>query len=235
MPGRAPRPHCSVTWLAIQVLVPLRHFLYPGNVSWTEEGHRFSWHMKLRSKPALASFRLTDPETGRSWNVEPSAELTDRQVRKMAADPFMLLQYAHHLGERASRPEAPRVEVRAIAVAALNGHPAKPFIDPKIDLAAVPRTLLDRRTGSCPRTTSSDASCARACPARPPASTAAPTCPSSESEQAFRTSLAFGSLRASLASDVEVQLELVRVRAQADRRRPRSRACTRSRSRSRPR
>ena len=44
-------------WVAFQVLVPFRHLLYPGNVSWTEEGHRFAWHMKLRSKVAL-DFRL---------------------------------------------------------------------------------------------------------------------------------------------------------------------------------
>ena len=29
-------------YLALQILIPLRHWLYPGEVSWTEEGHRFS-------------------------------------------------------------------------------------------------------------------------------------------------------------------------------------------------
>ena len=38
------------TWLALQLLIPLRHFAIPGDVNWTEEGHRFSWHMKLRDK-----------------------------------------------------------------------------------------------------------------------------------------------------------------------------------------
>ncbi|HUG89615.1 MAG TPA: HTTM domain-containing protein [Planctomycetaceae bacterium] len=37
-------------WVGVQVLLPFRHFLYPGDVNWTEEGHKFSWHMKLRSK-----------------------------------------------------------------------------------------------------------------------------------------------------------------------------------------
>jgi hypothetical protein len=131
-------------YLAIQLLVPLRHFLYAGNVDWTEEGHRFSWQMKLSSKRGLVRFRLTDPETGRSWEVEPSTQLTERQTRKMAGDPFMMLQYAHHLAALASRPGGPRVEVRAIAVVSLNGHPPEPFIDPDVDLAAVPRTLFGR-------------------------------------------------------------------------------------------
>ena len=37
-------------YVLAQLLVPLRHWLYPGTVSWTEEGHRFSWHMKLRAQ-----------------------------------------------------------------------------------------------------------------------------------------------------------------------------------------
>ena len=37
-------------WVAVQVLIPLRHFALPGNVHWTEEGHNFSWHTKLRDK-----------------------------------------------------------------------------------------------------------------------------------------------------------------------------------------
>ena len=37
-------------YIFIQFLFPLRHFLYPGNVSWTEEGHKFAWQMKLRDK-----------------------------------------------------------------------------------------------------------------------------------------------------------------------------------------
>lgn len=35
-----------------QSLFPLRHFFIEGDANWTEEGHRFSWRMMLRSKPA---------------------------------------------------------------------------------------------------------------------------------------------------------------------------------------
>ena len=42
---------CGVfLWVGLQCVLPLRHYLIPGNVSWTEEGHRFSWRMKLRDK-----------------------------------------------------------------------------------------------------------------------------------------------------------------------------------------
>ena len=35
-------------YLLVQVVLPLRHWLYPGDVAWSEEGHRFAWRMKLR-------------------------------------------------------------------------------------------------------------------------------------------------------------------------------------------
>ena len=33
-----------------QILYPLRNFIMPGNVVWNEEGHRFSWRMKVKKK-----------------------------------------------------------------------------------------------------------------------------------------------------------------------------------------
>jgi hypothetical protein len=49
-------------WLGIQALLPLRHWLYPGDVNWTEEGHSFSWRMLLRDKGyELHSIRVEPP------------------------------------------------------------------------------------------------------------------------------------------------------------------------------
>lgn len=139
-------------WLALQLLIPLRHLLYPGPVSWTEEGHRFSWHMKLRSKQSNAHFIVTEPATGERRFVDPAAELTDWQVSKMGDRPDMVLQYAHHLAARfavagsvAAGSDAAstrrRPQVRAIVDCSLNGRDPQELIDPEVDLAATPRTL----------------------------------------------------------------------------------------------
>lgn len=50
------------SWVTLQVLLPFRHFLYPGDVSWTEEGHYFAWHMKLRRKYGSTTFRAVTPD-----------------------------------------------------------------------------------------------------------------------------------------------------------------------------
>ena len=128
-------------WLGVQVLLPLRHHLYPGDVAWTEEGHYFSWRMKLRSKSGVVRFELTDPATGERWVVHPRDELTHRQTAKMAAKPDLILQYAHHLAAKHAKERGGPVEVRVDAKVALNYHPKRRLIDPEVDLVQVRPSL----------------------------------------------------------------------------------------------
>jgi hypothetical protein len=128
-------------YLAFQVLMPLRHFLYPGDVHWTEEGHRFAWHMKLRTKSGDVLFDLASPATGQGWLVDPLMDLSDSAYDKMATHPDMILQYAHYLADQKHREGYPDIEVRARAMVSLNGRPPRPLVDPRVDLAKQPRTL----------------------------------------------------------------------------------------------
>ena len=41
-----------VVWVVSQTLIPLRHYVIPGDANWTEEGQMFSWRMMLRMKTA---------------------------------------------------------------------------------------------------------------------------------------------------------------------------------------
>jgi len=128
-------------WIAFQVLMPLRHLLYPGNVSWTEEGHRFAWMMKLRDKKGEATFVVKNPASNESWFINPARHLMPRQARKMATRPDMILQFAHYLGEQFAAVGIPGVEVYALVEVSLNGRPRALMIDPKRDLMTVRRDL----------------------------------------------------------------------------------------------
>ncbi len=146
-PGEAPAPWpisrvvlaLGGAYVAFQVAFPLRHFLYPGPVAWTEEGHRFSWRMKLRDKEAVVRFVTRDPATGESW-TEPMGNLTSKQRREMAARPDMILQYVHHLAE-IYREERGEVEIYATAKVSLNGRAPQLLVDPAVDLAKQPHDL----------------------------------------------------------------------------------------------
>lgn len=128
-------------YVAVQILFPLRHFLYPGNASWTEEGHRFAWHMMLRSKRSRTVFIVHNRAADSTYVVDPRDHISARWNRKMASRPDMVLQFAHFLADEARKNGADSVGVRALARAGLNGREPQLLIDPKVDLAAVTRSL----------------------------------------------------------------------------------------------
>jgi vitamin K-dependent gamma-carboxylase len=129
-------------WFAYQILFPLRHFFYPGNVSWTEEGHRFAWQMKLRDKEAFADFTILDPVTKQSWYVEPEPYLTAKQARKMPTQPDMILQFAHFLEKKWKQDyRLDNVEIRVNNYVSLNGREPAPMVNPSIDLTTIERNL----------------------------------------------------------------------------------------------
>jgi len=123
-----------------QILFPLRHFLYPGVVHWTEEGHRFAWHMKLREKKAEAYFSLIYPDTQEKIFINPREFLNRRQYSKMSGRPDMTLQFAYFLADFFEK-EGIRPEVYVDAHASLNGRPSRRLIDPEVDLASAKRNL----------------------------------------------------------------------------------------------
>jgi vitamin K-dependent gamma-carboxylase len=128
-------------YLLVQVLIPLRHWLYPGSVHWTEEGHNYSWHMKLRDKETFsADFWASDPAEQLTWEIDPEGYLTPRQVAKMTTRPAMIQQFARHVADEYARQGLPNLEVRAQVMVSLNGRNPQLLVDPRVDLAAQPRT-----------------------------------------------------------------------------------------------
>jgi vitamin K-dependent gamma-carboxylase-like protein len=129
-------------YVLIQVLVPLRHFLYPGNVSWTEEGHQFAWHQKLRDKESDARFVAFDPRSNQQWEIDPNVQLTSWQYSKMSTRPDMILQYAHHVARDLRAQGYSDVEIHALVWVSLNGRKPALLVDPDVDLAAEKRSAL---------------------------------------------------------------------------------------------
>lgn len=132
----------AATYLGLQLVIPLRHFLYPGDVNWTGQGHRFSWHMILFSKRGDVRFFATDPVSNRTWEVYARDYLTRRQQQKMARQPDMILQFSQHLADNLRRQGYDRIEVRANASISLNRRKPQPLIDPSVNLVGQSRILV---------------------------------------------------------------------------------------------
>ena len=123
-----------VIFVLIHLAVPLRHHFFEKNVGWTEEGHRYSWRMMLRSKRGYGSFKIINAETGDSIKINPSDYLTGRQVQKLLTYPDMVWQFVQYLGEIWKEKGEENVEIYADISVRLNGRPSRQLIDPKVDL-----------------------------------------------------------------------------------------------------
>ena len=122
---------------AVQLAMPLRHYAYPGNVRWNEDGYRFAWRVMLSEKVGFVQYRVQDPHSGQSWTVFPEDYLTPLQVERMAIQPDMILQTAHFIAEDFAARGYPGVVVTADAFVAFNGRANARLIDPNANLAAV--------------------------------------------------------------------------------------------------
>lgn len=130
-----------VGFFTFQVLFPLRHWLYPGNDHWSNEGFRFAWKVMVVEKTGDTTFHLTDPDTGQNWTVYPDDYLTIWQVKQMAFQPDMILEFAHHLAQQFRSQGYPHIEVRVTAYSSLNGRSSRLLIDPTANLVTYSPSL----------------------------------------------------------------------------------------------
>jgi vitamin K-dependent gamma-carboxylase len=100
-------------YFLLQILLPLRHLRYPGNVHWTEEGHRMAWQMMVKSKLGLLKLQVALPNTGKSEDVKISDYLTQTQIRRMSTRPDMIWQFAQYLNRHYQSQGYEQVEVYA--------------------------------------------------------------------------------------------------------------------------
>ena len=123
-----------VLFLGVQFLLPLRHWYFKGDVNWTEEGHRLSWHMMLRVKSGVVGLSITDNESGKRMRVNLEEHLSPKQQRVIATRPDMLWQFVQYLKQHYKEEGMGNISIYANGWVSLNGAPAKPLYDPKFDL-----------------------------------------------------------------------------------------------------
>lgn len=121
-------------FILVQIALPFRYLLYPGELFWTEEGYRFSWRVMLMEKAGYTQFTLKDLN-GKQIIVDNRDFLTPLQEKMMSTQPDMILQYAHMLRDHYVKEGFQSPEVYVDSYVTLNGRLGKPLIDPLTDLA----------------------------------------------------------------------------------------------------
>ncbi|WBU62114.1 HTTM domain-containing protein [Paracoccus albus] len=129
-----------MVWMALQLFLPLRAGLFPSEVRWSGDGHRFSWRMRIFDRYAEGRFIVS--AHGREWVIDPFEYLSERQATKMLVRPDMIHQFARYLQGIWLDRGYSKVAVRADIGKSLNGRPLQTYVDPGVDLTAVSVQLL---------------------------------------------------------------------------------------------
>lgn len=140
-------------WMTVQLLVPLRHFLYAGDVAWTEEGARFSWRMMLTDKAAALRITAHDPISGRTFLIDPRNSLSSpKQIERMTQYPDMLHEFSRFISRELADAGYPQATVNVLDLVSLNGRKPQPLVDPTIDLGRQPVRFFSRHPWIMPLT-----------------------------------------------------------------------------------
>ncbi|WP_025665745.1 HTTM domain-containing protein [Aquimarina megaterium] len=124
-------------WFVIQILLPIRHWIIPGDVLWTEEGHRMSWRMMLRGRYGTTNFYVVDKNDPKALQklINKNDYLSKKQLRLVSSKPDAMWQFAQKLkAEYAAKEKDIAIYVRSKV--SINGKKYQTLIDPKVDLAS---------------------------------------------------------------------------------------------------
>jgi len=132
--GKGVLKYFFVPYMLIQLLLPIRHWFMKGDVLWTEEGHRLSWRMMLRSRSGEAAFRVIDKKTNEVLRFYNDNLLTYKQQTRLNT-PDVIWQMAQKIKEL-YKQEGKEVAVYVVqSDVYINSRPAKRLVDPTVDLA----------------------------------------------------------------------------------------------------
>ncbi len=124
----------------LQLALPLRHNLFPGNVEWTAHGQRFAWRMKIQA-------RLLDTLEFKVWDIKNkiiyptdfrSYNMNKDQITLLGYDPKAAFQFAEFLKEHSlTNKKMDTVQIKSKLKVSLNGRPAQYIFDSTIDITSL--------------------------------------------------------------------------------------------------
>ena len=134
---------CLVAYCAIQVLLPLKPFVLPGDRDWLGTGQRFCWHMKVQARAITwMEFAIMDPQYDQPVPVDFTTFINTQQAKTMAQDHAMVVQFCKFLKKEAENRGMKNTRILADIQVEYNGRKSQHFVDPKVDLSEVALPLI---------------------------------------------------------------------------------------------
>lgn len=126
-------------FVIFHLIWPFRSHLFTSNPEWTGHGSRFAWRMKMQTKKAETfKMTITDGPDGAPQEIDYQSFLSLNQRKQLLTDPFLIVQFAKYLREKAIRKGmATDPIIKATVMVSYNKRPAQLYIDPNTDLTKV--------------------------------------------------------------------------------------------------
>lgn len=134
-PPRAARVAMGLL-VALHLLLPLRPYLEEGDGRWRGAARLGTWWLRSVHMDVEAKFFVSARGLARQ-RVDPHDYITPEQTL-MATDPYLIVQFAHHVAAHYRAKGYEDVQVYAETSSSLNGRPRQAFLRPEVDLAAEP-------------------------------------------------------------------------------------------------
>src|SRR5690606_24562632 len=122
-------------YFLFQLGLPLRHWFFKDDVLWTEEGHRLSWRMMLRSKSGSLTVWVKDKTTGEKERYNYSQLLGSKQQAAVTTKPDLMWQLAQKI-KKVEAEKGRNISVFMDSRVRVNDGKYHQFTNPEIDLAA---------------------------------------------------------------------------------------------------
>jgi vitamin K-dependent gamma-carboxylase len=129
----------TLLWLyvAIQVLLPLRAYLYSGFPRLTGMGQNFAWRMRLNDVNAHIQFVAINPKNHKTIEFSKETDkfyLTPNQYTFVSDNPSDILKTAKMMAEDCEKTTGVYPEVYVKGTKSLDGRKAEPFINSLVNL-----------------------------------------------------------------------------------------------------
>ena len=137
-------------YFIVQIVLPLRHWTINSEVLWTEEGHRMSWRMMLRSKSGTAFYKVIDKANGQTVPIKLEDYLTRKQMNAVSTKPDVIWQFSQYLKQN-FEDKGKDVSVYVDCRVKVNGKPFQQLIDPEVDMATAKWNIFKHNDWILPR------------------------------------------------------------------------------------
>lgn len=123
-------------FMFIQFALPLRQHFIEGDILWTDEAHRLSWRMMLRSRGGYTTFIVEDKATKERHFYDTTAVLSSKQEHRLNTSD-MIWQMAQYI-KKEYAAKGVDVAVYADSWVSINGRDYSRYVDENVDLASIP-------------------------------------------------------------------------------------------------